>query len=248
MSLLLLSSIFSLPWKDDEWQKEAKKIRTKLSDDECQKKERENTKNKTTYSCSPSPMTANFSSNKGLSRSKTPPLPPAFAVGLNMYSSSSFSVALMRTFSRVPRFCCFCVDDDLWKETKLFVFEFLLIKPPPKEGMDALVFEEEEVEEEDEMRPATTTVEDDAASVNIFCSCCFKEVFCVTFSTIFYECYFCFFAALLMTSAQSRVCGSGSPFYFCVCCSFFLGAKLKNHLRRRTEEKAKRAHANLKRH
>jgi len=51
--------------------------------------------------------------------------------------------------------------------------------------MDALVFEEEEVEEEDEMRPATTTVEDDAASVNIFCSCCFKEVFCVTFSTIF---------------------------------------------------------------
>ena len=48
-----------------------------------------------------------------------------------------------------------------------------------------LVFEEEEVEEEDEMRPATTTVEDDAASVNIFCSCCFKEVFCVTFSTIF---------------------------------------------------------------
>jgi hypothetical protein len=26
-------------------------------------------------------------------------------------------------------------------------------------------------------------VEDDAASVNIFCSCCFKEVFCVTFFT-----------------------------------------------------------------
>lgn len=117
--------------------------------------------------------------------------------------------------------------------------------------MDALVFEEEEVEEEDEMRPATTTVEDDAASVNIFCSCCFKEVFCVTFSTIFYECLFLFFSsALLMTSAQSRVCGSGSPFYFCVCCSFFFlaGRRLKNHLRRRTEEKAKRAHANLKRH
>ena len=69
----------------------------------------------------------------------------------------------------------------------------MLIKPPPKEGMDVLVFEEEEVEEEDEMRPATTTVEDDAASVNIFCSCCFKEVFCVTFSTIFYECLFLFF-------------------------------------------------------
>ena len=50
--------------------------------------------------------------------------------------------------------------------------------------MDVLVFEEEEVEEEDEMRPATTTVEDDAASVvNIFCSCCFKEVFCVRFFT-----------------------------------------------------------------
>jgi len=116
--------------------------------------------------------------------------------------------------------------------------------------MDALVFEEEEVEEEDEMRPATTTVEDDAASVNIFCSCCFKEVFCVTFSTIFfYECLFLFFSsALLMTSAQSRVCGSGSPFSFCVCCSFFFRRKLKNHLRRRTEEKAKRAHANLKRH
>ena len=61
--------------------------------------------------------------------------------------------------------------------------------------MDALVFEEEEeVEEEDEMRPATTTVEDDAASVvNIFCSCCFKEVFCVTFST---SAYFCFLALL----------------------------------------------------
>jgi hypothetical protein len=53
------------------------------------------------------------------------------------------------------------------------------------------------VEEEDEMRPATTTVEDDAASVvNIFCSCCFKEVFCVTFSTIFYECLFCCLALL----------------------------------------------------
>lgn len=207
--------------------KKTKKIEQNFSDDDWQK-ERENTKNKTTYSCSPSPMTANFSSNKGLSRSKTPPLPPAFAVGLNMYSSSSFSVALMTTFSRVPRFCCFCVDDDLWKETKLFVFEFLLIKPPPKEGMDALVFEEEEVEEEDEMRPATTTVEDDAASVNIFCSCCFKEVFCVTFSTIFFECLFLFFSsALLMTSAQSRVCGSGSPFYFCVLLFFFLGANWK---------------------
>ena len=102
----------------------------------------------------------------------------------------------------------------------------MLIKPPPKEGMDVLVFEEEEVEEEDEMRPATTTVEDDAASVNIFCSCCFKEVFCVTFSTIFYECLFLLFfsSALLMTSAQSRVCGSGSPFYFCVLLFFFLGA------------------------
>ena len=71
----------------------------------------------------------------------------------------------------------------------------MLIKPPPKEGMDVLVFEEEEeVEEEDEMRPATTTVEDDAASVvNIFCSCCFNEVFCVTcgvltFSTSFLAC------------------------------------------------------------
>ena len=170
MSLLLLSSIFSLPWKDDADKKKTKKIEQNFSDDDWQK-ERENTKNKTTYSCSPSPMTANFSSNKGLSRSKTPPLPPAFAVGLNMYSSSSFSVALMTTFSRVPRFCCFCVDDDLWKETKLFVFEFLLIKPPPKEGMDALVFEEEEddVEEEgeaeEEIRPATTVA--DAASVNI---------------------------------------------------------------------------------
>ena len=92
--------------------KKTKKIEQNFSDDDLQK-ERENTKNKTTYSCSPSPMTANFSSNKGLSRSKTPPLPPAFAVGLNMYSSSSFSVALMTTFSRVPRFCCFCVDDDL---------------------------------------------------------------------------------------------------------------------------------------
>ena len=91
--------------------------------------------------------------------------------------------------------------------------------------MDALVFEEEEVEEEDEMRPATTTVEDDAASVNIFCSCCFKEVFCVTFSTIFFECLFLFFSsALLMTSAQSRFCGSGSSFYFCVLLFFFLGA------------------------
>ena len=59
----------------------------------------------------------------------------------------------------------------------------MLIKPPPKEGMDVLVFEEEEVEEEDEMRPATTTVEDDAASVvNIFCSCCVKRgVLCDVF-------------------------------------------------------------------
>lgn len=198
--------------------KKTKKIEQNFSDDDDRQKERENTKNKTTYSCSPSPMTANFSSNKGLSRSKTPPLPPAFAVGLNMYSSSSFSVALMRTFSRVPRFCCFCVDDDVWKETKLFVFEFLLTKPPPKEGMDVLVFEEEEVEEEDEMRPATTTVEDDAASVvNIFCSSCFKRCFVWRFLRVL---IFVFLAALLMTSAQSRVCGSGSPF-FLVCVALF---------------------------
>jgi len=221
MSLLLLSSIFSLPWKDDDWQKEDKEDRTKLLGRRLTK-ERENTKNKTTYSCSPSPMTANFSSNKGLSRSKTPPLPPAFAVGLNMYSSSSFSVALMTTFSRVPRFCCFCVDDDLWKETKLFVFEFLLIKPPPKEGMDALVFEEEEVEEEDEMRPATTTVEDDAASVNIFCSCCFKEVFCVTFSTIFYECLFLLFSCFIDDiSTKSSLRLWFSVFILCVLLFFF---------------------------
>ena len=46
------------------------------------------------------------------------------------------------------------------------------------------------------MRPATTTVEDDAASVvNIFCSCCFNEVFCVTFST---SAYFCFLACALL--------------------------------------------------
>ena len=32
-------------------------------------------------------MIANFSSSKGLLRSNTPPFPPAFAVGLNMYSS-----------------------------------------------------------------------------------------------------------------------------------------------------------------
>ena len=187
--------------------KKTKKIEQNFSDDDWQK-ERENTKNKTTYSCSPSPMTANFSSNKGLSRSKTPPLPPAFAVGLNMYSSSSFSVALMTTFSRVPRFCCFCVDDDVWKETKLF----LLIKPPPKEGMDVLVFEEEEVEEEDEMRPATTTVEDDAASVvNIFCSCCVKRgVLCDVFLRMLLFLFFCW-TALLMTSAPKsrlRLCFS----------------------------------------
>ena len=69
--------------------------------------------------------------------------------------------------------------------------------------MDVLVFEEEEeVEEEDEMRPATTTVEDDAASVvNIFCSCCFNEVFCVTFSTsVFLFFSLCF---IMMTSAQT---------------------------------------------
>ena len=187
--------------------KKTKKIEQNFSDDDWQK-ERENTKNKTTYSCSPSPMTANFSSNKGLSRSKTPPLPPAFAVGLNMYSSSSFSVALMTTFSRVPRFCCFCVDDDVWKETKLF----LLIKPPPKEGMDVLVFEEEEVEEEDEMRPATTTVEDDAASVvNIFCSCCVKRgVLCDVFLRMLLFLFFRW-TALLMTSAPKsrlRLCFS----------------------------------------
>lgn len=207
MSLLLLS-IFSLPWKMMTDKKKTKKIKQNFSDDDWQKKERENTKNKTTYSCSPSPMTANFSSSKGLSRSNTPPLPPAFAVGLNMYSSSSFSVALMTTFSRVPRFCCFCVDDDDWKETKLFVFELLLIKPPPKEGKDLLIFEEEEVEEEDEMRPATT-VEDDAASVvNIFCSC-FKEKMCVTFSS---SASFLFFLSLLSFKRWHQhvccVCGS----------------------------------------
>ena len=113
--------------------------------------------------------------------------------------------------------------------------------------MDVLVFEEEEVEEEDEMRPATTTVEDDAASVNIFCSCCFKEVFCVTFSTIFYECLFLLFSCFIDDiSTKSSLRLWFSVFILCVLL-FFLGA-LKNHLRRRTEEKAKRAHANLTRH
>lgn len=114
--------------------------------------------------------------------------------------------------------------------------------------MDALVFEEEEVEEEDEMRPATTTVEDDAASVNIFCSCCFKEVFCVTFSTIFYECLFLFFRCFIDDiSTKSSLRLWFSLLLLCVAL-FFFRRKLKNHLRRRTEEKAKRAHANLKRH
>ena len=110
-----------------------------------------------------------------------------------------------------------------------------------------LVFEEEEVEEEDEMRPATTTVEDDAASVvNIFCSCCVKRgVLCDVFLRMLLFLFFCW-TALLMTSAPKsrlRLCFSQ---ILCVLL-FFLGA-LKNHLRRRTEEKAKRAHANLKRH
>ena len=77
-----------------------------------------------------------------------------------------------------------------------------------------------------------------------------KEVFCVTF---FYECfYFCFFCCFIqvywvMTSApKSRLRLCFSQIKFWVCCSF-LGA-LKNHLRRRTEEKATRAHANLERH
>jgi len=92
--------------------------------------------------------------------------------------------------------------------------------------MDALVFEEEEVEEEDEMRPATTTVEDDAASVNIFCSCCFKEVFCVTFSTIFYECLFLFFQLCFIDdiSTKSSLRLWFSLFILRVLLFFFLGA------------------------
>jgi hypothetical protein len=92
--------------------------------------------------------------------------------------------------------------------------------------MDALVFEEEEVEEEDEMRPATTTVEDDAASVNIFCSCCFKEVFCVTFSTIFYECLFLFFSSAFIDdiSTKSSLRLWFSLFILRVLLFFFLGA------------------------
>ena len=54
------------------------------------------------------------------------------------------------------------------------------------------------------MRPATTTVEDDAASVNIFCSRCFKEVFCVTFSTIFYECLFLFFQLCFIDDISTK--------------------------------------------
>lgn len=119
-------------------------------------------------------MTANFSSSKGLSRSNTPPLPPAFAVGLNMYSSSSFSVARATTLHAGDD------DDDCeedWKETKLFVFALLLIKPKEEEEVD---LEEEEVEEEDEMRPAAATVED-AAIVNILYSFCdvLSELFCL---------------------------------------------------------------------
>jgi len=89
--------------------------------------------------------------------------------------------------------------------------------------MDALVFEEEEVEEEDEMRPATTTVEDDAASVNIFCSCCFKEVFCVTFSTIFfYECLFLFFRCFIdVISTKSSLRLWFSLLLLCVLLFFF---------------------------
>ena len=116
--------------------------------------------------------------------------------------------------------------------------------------MDALVFEEEEVEEEDEMRPATTTVEDDAASVNIFCSCCFKEVFCVTFSTIFSSALFLFFRCFTRIDDISTKSSLRLWFSLLLLCVllFFFRRKLKNHLRRRTEEKAKRAHANLKRH
>ncbi len=84
-------------------------------------------------------MIANFSSSKGLLRSNTPPFPPAFAVGLNMYSSSSFSVAL---------------------KTKKLFFELCLSKPGEEED-DV----EEEEEAEEEIRPATTVA--DAASVNI---------------------------------------------------------------------------------
>ena len=52
------------------------------------------------------------------------------------------------------------------------------------------------------MRPATTTVEDDAASVvNIFCSCCFNEVFCVTFST---SAYFCFFQLCFIDDISTK--------------------------------------------
>ena len=215
--------------------KKTKKIEQNFSDDDWQK-ERENTKNKTTYSCSPSPMTANFSSNKGLSRSNTPPLPPAFAVGLNMYSSSSFSVALMTTFSRVPRFCCFCVDDDVWKETKLF----LLIKPPPKEGMDVLVFEEEEVEEEDEMRPATTTVEDDAASVvNIFCSCCVKRgVLCDVFLRMLLFLVFCCFIDDISTKVAFAALFL--PNFVCVALFFRRTEKSSSKKNRRESKKSAR--------
>ncbi len=88
--------------------------------------------------------------------------------------------------------------------------------------MDVLVFEEEEVEEEDEMRPATTTVEDDAASVvNIFSSCCFKEVFCVTFSTNAYFCFFSCFIDDISTKSSLRLWFS--LLILCVLL-FFLGA------------------------
>ncbi len=55
-----------------------------------------------------------------------------------------------------------------------------------------------------------------------------KRCFVWRFLRFSYECLFLFFSsALLMTSAQSRVCGSGSPFYFCVLLFFFLGANWK---------------------
>ena len=82
-------------------------------------------------------------------------------------------------------------------KTRRRSWEMWMVRPKMSLELMPTAMEAIGVEEEDEMRPATTTVEDDAASMNIFCSCCFKEVFCVTFSTIFYECLFLFFRCFI---------------------------------------------------
>ena len=209
MSLLLLSSIFSLPWKDDDWQKEDKEDRTKLLGRRLwQKKERIRrikrlTRVRRRLWLQISPPTKGY---RNLRRRLYLPRSPSVWTCIHLLRSPSLWWRRFLGFLVFVVFVLMMMSER--KRNYSFLSSCWLNHHPKKEWMYSSSRKKRWKRRTRCVLPRRRWKMMPRASWTSFLLVVLKRCFVWRFGRML---IFVFSAALLMTSAQSRVCGSGSP-------------------------------------